>query len=89
MVLCIGTWVLVICINLSSYGSDNLDYLFILLSSDGSNAEFCTCNTIREFAKGKALAMRSFCKRTQRDTIIFTRTNCSMCFFMSNMPEFS
>lgn len=80
MVLCIGTRVLVICINLSSYGDYNLDYLFIILFSDESNAEFCTCNTIREFAKGKTLLMRCFCKRTLGNTIVFTRTNCSMCF---------
>jgi len=88
MVLCIGTWVLAICINLSSYGADNLDYLFILLSSDGSDAEVCTCDTIRKFAEDKTLVMRSFCKRTLWGTVDFTWTSCTMCFFMSNMPEF-
>lgn len=86
--LCIDTWVLVICTNLSSYGAENLDYLFLLLSSDGSNTKVCTCNTIGEFAKGKTLFARCFCRRTLGDSINFTTTNCTMCFFVSNIPEF-
>lgn len=82
MVLCITGWVLVIWINLPSYGADNLDYLLILLSSDRSHAEVSTCNNIGE------LVMRWFCKRTLGSSINFTRTNCTMCFFVSNMPEF-
>lgn len=88
MVLCIGIWILVIYINLSFYGVDNLDYPSILLSSDGSNSDVCTYNTIRDFAKCKTLVMRCFCKRILGDSINFTRTNCTMCFFVSNMTEF-
>lgn len=36
--------------------------------------------TLLEFAKGKTLLMKCFCKRTLRDSITFTRTNCTMCF---------
>lgn len=58
--LCIRTWILVTCINLSFYGDDDLDYLFFLLSSDGLNSEVCTCNTSREFYEGKYLLQEAF-----------------------------